>query len=542
MELLKLLRAESKDQGLRVLVVAVFSGIVNGLLVAIIINAADQAAPGTLQFRYLLMFSATFIALIFSRRYTLTQTAEITERMATRIRLRIIDKIRRTNLLFFDQLGKPPLYSAITQSIFTLSQSAPALISAFAASVMLVFAAGYIAVLSMKAFQLTLVFIAAGIAYFFWISKRVESELAQATSQETEFLGHLNHLLEGFKEVKMSQARNDDLYDNFISDVCQQATELKLQTNQHITSMNIFGISFSYALIAVIVFLLPTLSSEDYGKVSQIAAAVLFILGPVTEVVGAVTHILRSNEAVQNIQNVEQRLDRATSAEPDFEPPTSPAQRQFNLFGCKEMQFTYESTIPNGDAFTLGPLTWTIPQGEVVFIVGGNGSGKSTMLKLLVGLYAPMAGHFFVDDLLITPLNTPEYRHLFSPIFTDFHLFDRLYGMRDTDPALVEARLLEMELHTRTQFKNGGFTDIQLSTGQRKRLALVVALLEERPILVFDEVAADQDPHFRKRFYLEIIPELKRQGKTIIAATHDDHYFSVADRVIKLEYGHFAEG
>jgi putative ATP-binding cassette transporter len=134
-----------------------------------------------------------------------------------------------------------------------------------------------------------------------------------------------------------------------------------------------------------------------------------------------------------------------------------------------------------------------------------------------------------------------NYRELFSTVFSQFHLFDRLYGMEDTDPELVQATLEEMQLSGKTRFEAGRFTDINLSTGQRKRLALAVTLLENKEILVFDEWAADQDPHFRKYFYEVVLKRLKDEGKTVIAVTHDERFWNHADRVIKMEYGSIVE-
>ncbi|MBH9340157.1 cyclic peptide transporter, partial [Pseudomonas aeruginosa] len=85
--------------------------------------------------------------------------------------------------------------------------------------------------------------------------------------------------------------------------------------------------------------------------------------------------------------------------------------------------------------------------------------------------------------------------------------------------------------------RDGNFSTPDLSTGQRKRLALINAWLEERPVLVFDEWAADQDPAFRRVFYTELLPDLKRQGKTIIVISHDDRYFEMADQLIRLSAG-----
>jgi putative ATP-binding cassette transporter len=190
-----------------------------------------------------------------------------------------------------------------------------------------------------------------------------------------------------------------------------------------------------------------------------------------------------------------------------------------------------------GEVFHIGPLSFTIEPGEIIFIVGGNGSGKSTLLKVLTGLYQPSAGELYVDDVCVTPTNVAAYREMISAIFSDFHLFAKVNGLLDVDEALVNNKLEAMHLEGKTAFVDQKFTNRNLSTGQRKRLAMIVALLEDRPIYVFDEWAADQDPEFRKYFYEELLPTLKQRGKTVIAVSHDDRYFHCADRVVTMELG-----
>lgn len=192
------------------------------------------------------------------------------------------------------------------------------------------------------------------------------------------------------------------------------------------------------------------------------------------------------------------------------------------------------------DGFTLfevGPLDLNIRQGEVLFIVGGNGSGKSTLLKLLTGLYPPSGGSMTLDGATIGPETYQTYRELFSAIFADFHLFRKLYGLESPDEQKIRELLREMELTRKTRYADRRFSDIDLSSGQRKRLAYIAALLEDKPIYVFDEWAADQDPIFRKYFYNNLIGDLRTMGKTVIAVSHDDRYFNRADRVLKMEEG-----
>jgi putative ATP-binding cassette transporter len=188
--------------------------------------------------------------------------------------------------------------------------------------------------------------------------------------------------------------------------------------------------------------------------------------------------------------------------------------------------------------FTLGPINLVIEPGELIFLVGGNGSGKTTIAKLLTGLYSPDSGMLYLDQRPVTDENRNDYRQLFSAVFSDFYVFGQLLGI---DAATADARaheyLTRLQLEHKVSIREGILSTTDLSQGQRKRLALLTAYLEDRPIYLFDEWAADQDPLFKEVFYLRLLPELKARGKTVIVITHDDRYYYVADRIIKLDYG-----
>lgn len=187
--------------------------------------------------------------------------------------------------------------------------------------------------------------------------------------------------------------------------------------------------------------------------------------------------------------------------------------------------------------FTLGPIDLTFRPGEIVYLVGGNGSGKTTFAKLLVGLYAPEAGRIRVDGTPVDHASRAAYRQLFSVVFSDFHLFDSLLGLPAQSEAVARVLLVALQLEHKVRIEQGAFSTLALSQGQRKRLALLVAFLEDRPFYVFDEWAADQDPAFKDVFYRTLLPQLKAKGKTVLVITHDDRYFDLADRLVKLDGG-----
>lgn len=193
--------------------------------------------------------------------------------------------------------------------------------------------------------------------------------------------------------------------------------------------------------------------------------------------------------------------------------------------------------------FDVGPIDLELRRGELVFLVGGNGSGKSTLARLLTGLHRPAAGEIRLDGRAVQAHQWQSYRQLFASVFTDFHLFARLLGPAggEVSETLVGNWLERLRLRHKVRFAEGRLADTRFSQGQRKRLALLLAMLEDRDILILDEWAADQDPLFRRLFYRELLPQLKAAGKTIIAITHDDHYFDQADRLLKMDGGRLLE-
>jgi len=202
------------------------------------------------------------------------------------------------------------------------------------------------------------------------------------------------------------------------------------------------------------------------------------------------------------------------------------------------ISYTYPKE--NEYRFNVGPINLEINRGEVIFLIGGNGSGKSTFAKLLCGLYTPNTGTIHVDDVLIEDnVNNISYKDQFSTIFSDFYLFKQVLtkdGVLAED-SVVNEQISRMKLSESVTTQNGILSSVNLSQGQKKRLALAVSFIEDSTICIYDEWAADQDPEFRKLFYTEILPELKSQGKTLIVITHDDRYFDLSDRLLKFESG-----
>ncbi len=537
MHFLRFLKKESTKPLHKILIIAIISGISNAVLLAIINGAAKGASYDNLNFRYMLMFAITMCLYVVGQKYLLYESHRLIEAILGRIRVRLADKIRKVHLLDLENIGQSAIFDRLTNQLMSISYSAPVIILTLQAVVMLFFLAIYIAILSLMAFALVAVILALGIFHYISNLKKLKSRLEEANQSEMSFFDSLRDSLDGMKENKLNRERSKGLF-SFLEKIAEKLRDQKISMELLYADNLIFAGSFYNMLIGVNLFLLPRLSPTFTDVLTQLTAAILFMVGPVGILVGALQTYDQVNFAVSNIYRLEEELAKISEiheGSPLYEPSLKKVSR-FDKIRLKDVRFSYKDSSGNG-SFSIGDYTLDIHAGDVVFLVGGNGSGKTTLLKVLSMLYYPGNGEIWLDDTQVRPENAVDYRQLFSSVFSDFHLSSRLYGLEEVKHQKVEELLKLMELDHKTRFLGDRFSTLDLSTGQRKRLALLVALLEDRPIYMFDEWAADQDPEFRQYFYEIMLKDLKDKGKTVIAASHDDRFFKYADRVIKLEYG-----
>ena len=535
--LFRLLSSGSKRFNLNMAGVVAVAGLSNAGLLAII-NSAANDVNGPESGRLLATFAVTIAVYIVAQRQILFVAIAEIEQLLDHIRVRVADRIRRSELESLDHVGRSEIYGIISRETQNISQAASTIVNAMQSLMMVLFSIIYIAILSRTALVIVggLVWIA--LTLHFRRSAELNYLLNEAKRQEDDFLGALTHLLDGFKEVRMNRARSSDLFQH-LRGISNTVSDVKTRAGMRFASHYVIMQAMLYGLLAAIVFVLPRVSPAYSDDVLKLTVAILFIIGPLGAIVATIPQYSTANVAAENIFRLEATLDKSSARDKNGRADAEPTEA-FSTIEFRRVLFQYEER-GQGHAFRIGPIDLTVNKGEIVFIVGGNGSGKSTFLRTLTGLYPPSTGSVMINNTLITPENVTWYRSHFSPVFSDYHLFDRLYGLKAVQPERLTELIKLMQIEDKTSFENGGFTNLELSSGQRKRLALIVALLEDRPILVLDEWAADQDPGFRQFFYENILADLKRQGKTVIAATHDDRYFGVADRVLKMEYGELAD-
>ena len=536
MHVLRLLSVGSFETFRSGFVVTCIAGLGNVVLIGLINAAAELAVLGDpVELQLLAMYVIAFAIFYVADRISLREANRLLQQRLADLRTRLVEKIRNAELRALEQFSRGEIYATVVQETNHLSQSFPLLVSAAQSLCLLAFCLFYIAYLSGVSFLIVTAVTLVGLAQF-WIRRRQLSRaMVTVHAQEAAMLDSLAHFTEGFQEIRLNADKNDALQRSFVSIV--EDLEVKLVgIGRTWVGLLLFGNAFLYVLVGVVIFVLPVFFSGYTDVIYKIVAVAIFCVGPVTAVTSAAPLFDKANVGLAHVFALEKRLDASAVSRPPGMDALVPDFRAFREITLDHVVFNYRSET-GASLFKAGPWNLAIARGEIVFLVGGNGSGKSTALKLISGLYRPDSGAIRVDGVEVTDATLQAYREIFTAIFTDFHLFERLYGLEAADPEQVAMLLRYMELEDKVTFADGRFSTQDLSTGQRKRLAMVVALLEQREIYLFDEWAADQDAWFRDVFYKVLLPALKRTGKTVIAVTHDDRYWSCADRCIALDVG-----
>jgi len=539
MDFFNFIKTESTAFETTMLLIFALAGLFNFLIIVVIIATMTQV-PHT-SVRDLLIFLVAVYAFVKAQKYSLDNSTLIVEAVVTRTRIRLADKIRQTDLASYEHIGENRLIRLLTQETMNISEASKLISRLCSSTTLLIVAFLYIAYQSLPAFFAAIGLIGLGVQIYRVRRGKIESELSAAADKETQFFATFNHLLDGFKELKISESKSDDFFYNHLTTTANETERLKVSSSFKLNKMVIFAQIFCYNIMGVMIFIFPRLIDIDSFVLIQIVSIILFVTtGPLQEVVGSFPFMERANLAVRKIRDMEAELEQAVAQEARLVKKARKA-KPFESLACADLGFEYNHTGTESQ-FRIGPINFQLQRGEIVFFMGGNGAGKSTFLKVLTGLYSPTSGGIVCNGRKVTIQNVSQYRSNFSIIFQDMHLFDRLYGVETIDPAAVDEMLERMQLEDKTSiFPDGRFENINLSAGQKKRLALIVAELDNRDIFVFDEWAADQDPNFRRYFYEVYLNDLKKRGKTVIAVTHDDKYYNAADRIFKMEYGKISE-
>ncbi|PXW36053.1 UNVERIFIED_CONTAM: putative ATP-binding cassette transporter [Williamsia faeni] len=480
-----------------------------------------------------------------------------------RLRAKLSTGVVSAPLEHLERLGMHRLMATLTEDVRALSQAVSAIPSICIDAATIVGCLAYLAMVSGPIFAITVGSTLAAILCVETVLRRVRSIYHHAREREDDLLRSFQSVTFGIKELKLHRGRRRDFMDRHLLGTAEDLRGKNVSAGTKFSMAQGFGQLCQLGTMAFILFGLAVLLKIPRDDMIGYVLITTFLSMPMQNMMHLIPDILRGDVALAKIQdmNLSMESGQDESNLPYIERPTaSHARVELRGLGYayRGEQMSGPPAPPSagppksggrpagpppggpgeGSGFHLGPIDLVLDPGQVTFVVGGNGSGKSTLAKLITGLYAPHHGQVVLNGEPIDYSNVEWYRQNVSAVFTDFHLFEDYLGF--DGPGIddqVRGYLHQLQIAHKVTVQDGKLSTTALSQGQRKRLTLVTALLEDRPIYVFDEWAADQEPQFREYFYRRILSDLKEAGKTVVVITHDDRYFDLADQLVKLDFG-----
>ena len=516
-----------------VILLGVISGLCNAALIALINTglAQLQNTPQSLVWA----FAALCILLPVSRFFSNALLIRLSAKSTADLRLQLCRRILQAPLHVLEGLGKHKLLASLTDDVNTITNTLTTLPLLCMHIAIVISSFVYLAWLSWPLFIGVVFFVFLAVLAYQLPAIKATSYFRKSREEYDALNKHFRAVTDGTKELKLHFNRREAFFSKLL-----QPTLKSLQRND-ISGQTLFEAASSwghilfFVLIGLLLFVWPNFAPTTTETLTGYVLTLLYIITPLQVVLGRLPGLSRTSIALKRIEKLGFSLTEHLHRERSIAPGEGlPNWQSLELAGVTH---SYHLEKENR-SFVMGPIDLSISPGELIFVTGGNGSGKTTLSKILTGLYIPETGEIRLDGKPITDETRERYRQLFSVVFSEIFLFESLLGLDSPEiDSQATEYLIKLELDQKVEVKDGVLSTVDLSQGQRKRLSLLTAYLEDRPIYIFDEWAADQDPVFKNVFYYQILLELKSRGKTVIVISHDDRYYGIADRIVKLDYG-----
>lgn len=514
-----------------VLIVGFISGVANTGLIAVVNAALNRS--GSFSMALVWGFVGLCILLPLTRFISSALLAYLNTRANFEICALMSRQMLAAPLRLLEQIGPHRLLATLTSDINTIGNILPALPGVVMNLALVAGCLVYLGWLSMKLLLALLVMLCVGVVTYQLPIIRSRQYFKMLRYKGDALVSHYRAMVEGSKELKLHSRRGEAFHWQFLLPTAADMARLSYKGSVINAAAMSWGVLLSFIPIGVLIFAAPAVINVNAEILTGYILTILYMVGPLQAIMSVLPSISYAAISIDKISSLGLPLDSGAMV-----PASQLAQTSsWDSLELAGVTHTYHREKEEGN-FTLGPIDLTFQPGEVVFLIGGNGSGKTTLAKLITGLYTPESGEIRFNEKPVTAEDRQAYRQNFSMLFSDFFLFESLLGMEAPNlDVRAQEYLRELQLENKVQVKDGKLSTTNLSQGQRKRLALLTAFLEDRPIYIFDEWASDQDPVFREVFYFRIVPDLKARGKTVIVISHDDRYFHTGDRIIKLDYG-----
>jgi putative pyoverdin transport system ATP-binding/permease protein len=502
--------------------------------VMIVVNKSAAAPLDEAMSLWLPLFVVAFFVVIGSSYFYQVLTTVVTTYVVNTVRLQLIRNLLKVQPNFIDRQQHGSIYHILTTDVSTVANFTSTILGLLPSVFFLCIAIPQLFYYSAIAGVFALLVMVGGTLSYHLQQKAMSSLNADARAMDVAYFERVSDLLKGFRELRLNLHRGSS-FSTDIANVLSKLRQMLIQVNRIYESGESAVHALKFLLFAGIVFLVPFLAKTDVAITFQVLTLVLFSLTPFEQIIASYPSIIGTLVSYVRIADLNSQLEpfeRVTEVVSDRPPG-------FGTIALKSASAVHGSREASG--FVLGPINIEIRHGEIVFLIGNNGSGKTTFMNVIAGLLDLTEGCIEVDGAVLKPEDMAAYRSRISAIFAQFHVFRQLYGLENVDAVKASTAFEKVGLKGITGIDNAAITRLDLSAGQRRRLALAIVLLEDRDVLILDEFVADQDPGQREYFFKTLLPELKSQGKTIIVSTHDMQWIEYCDRLYRFDNGKIAE-
>jgi putative ATP-binding cassette transporter len=519
----------------RVVIAAIIAGLIAGVsntgLLALINKALSQTGSSTT--RAIWAFVALCAIMLISRCASSISLARLARGAIYELRMKLCRSIIAAPLRQLEELGAPRLLATLTDDVPSISSALTVIPLICMHIAVVVTCLIYLAWLSWTVFLAVIAFMVFGVLSYYLPFRKAYSYFEANRQGWDQLFKHFQALMQGTKELKLHHQRREAFFNESLDTTANTIRTDGQKADMIHAIASGWGQLLVFVLIGLLLFVGPTFGQINQQTLIGYTLIVLYMMTPLEVLLNLLPTLGRANVGLRKVDQL--GLSLRSQLRENIEAPV--AATSYEGLELENVTHTYRREGIE-ESFVCGPIDLSFNTSEIVFLIGGNGSGKTTLAKLLTGLYAPETGKVRLNGELITDATRENYRQLFSTVFSDFYLFDTLLGLNGPDlDSQTRYYLSHLQLAHKVNVADRKLSTTELSQGQRKRLALLTAYLEDRPFYVFDEWAADQDPYFKEIFYLQLLPELKAKGKTVLVISHDDRYYYMADRIIKLDYG-----
>jgi putative ATP-binding cassette transporter len=462
----------------RLFCIATFAGVLSGLsTTALIVILNHMIGPGVQRTPLIIdAFSALCIVRLCSGFLSHALLVRLSQNALHDLRLELCRRIMNAPLRQLEQIGPSPLINAFTDDMQLLAMAVINLPYVFVNAIILAGCFIYLGWLSWQMLLGMAVCFGVGAGSYLWMTRNATKLLQAGRREQEQLVDHFAKLVAGAKELKLHARRRSEFVANLLE---ASADGVRRQNTAGIT---IYSAASNWGRLLFFVYVgLLLLWSPNLRSAAEVAASViviLYMMAPLEAILNALPVMAQASVALEKIQSMEMSFQPDSIARIGSVVDESP--KRWRELALVDVEYSYQARVSES-AFTLGPVNLVLRPGEVTLLVGGNGSGKTTLGKLIVGLYRPDAGEVRLDGEALTNLGHQETRSMFSAVFNDFCLFDELLGIDPSRVQFAKRYLRSLQLDHKVLMRGSRFSTTELSQGQRKRLALLVALLEDRP-------------------------------------------------------------